>query len=140
MKTLLAPAHLLVRRGAFTLALAALSTLAAQAQQAPTVQVQHADAESIRVRIVQAPAGRVRVVSLGSGQTLFDEAYASTAYGHRLNFRQLRPGRYALLVEAGSSRYRYTVHLAAQEHGTVVSRLTAGKGELVSSAPVAALR
>ncbi|MBD2717123.1 hypothetical protein KBK19_18920 [Microvirga sp. STR05] len=104
------------------LALAATAS-PAQAQHASPVSVTSPDAESIRVRINQAARqpGRVQVVSLGSGQVLFDEAYDAPAYGHRFNFRTLPAGRYALLLHAASTHYRYTLQVQPGPTGQTVA-------------------
>jgi hypothetical protein len=100
--------------------------LTAQARPDDPVTVTTPDAEHVRVRIA-APTGqrgRVQVRRLSSGQVLFDEAYAAPAYGHRFSFRDLPAGRYALLVQAGGRRYRYTFRLQQGPAGPVVTLRT----------------
>jgi hypothetical protein len=111
MKRFLAPAFLLA-----TLALP-FATQAGTPVETPATQpvsVQALDAQNIRVRI-DNPAqlnGRVQVVRLVNGQTLFDESFAATPYGHRFNFRDLPAGRYALTMTVGAQLYRYTMEVA----------------------------
>ncbi|QNH62425.1 hypothetical protein [Hymenobacter sediminicola] len=99
------------------------AAVASPAQHASPVSVTSPDAESIRVRISHAAQqpGRVQVVSLGSGQVLFDEAYDAPAYGHRFNFRALPAGRYALLLHAAGTHYRYTLQVQHGSAGQAVS-------------------
>ncbi|MCB2378555.1 hypothetical protein LGH70_13225 [Hymenobacter sp. BT635] len=103
--------------------LALAATSPAHAQQSPTVALTSPDAESLRVRIASpAPLpGRVQVISLSSGQVLFDEAYAAPVYQHRFCFRNLPTGRYALLLNAAGTQYRYTLHMAAGAAGLALT-------------------
>ncbi|MCB2406466.1 hypothetical protein [Hymenobacter lucidus] len=98
----------------------------ARAQQASPVSVTSPDAESIRVRIdnvAQLP-GRVQVLNLSSGQMLFDESYTAPAYGKRFSFRNLPAGRYALLLKAAGTQYRYVMQVQAGPVGPVLTLRT----------------
>jgi hypothetical protein len=87
----------------------AQETLVASAQQ--PVSVQQVDATRFRIRVAnpELKAGQVQVVSLQTGHTLFAEAYKEQAYGHRFDFRDLRQGRYALVVKQGGRQHRYVI-------------------------------
>ncbi|OON71103.1 hypothetical protein [Hymenobacter sp. CRA2] len=99
---------------ALLLLLGATAARPAQAQPGqPLVTVENADAESIRVRVAnpgQQPS-RVQIVRLATRNTVFAETYSAPTYGHRFNFRDLRPGRYALLMNVGPEAYRYVLQV-----------------------------
>jgi hypothetical protein len=93
--------------------LSVLTVGSAAAQVNDPVTVQQVNPTSLRVRIENssAPAGQVQVVSLVSGNVLFDESYEGAAYGHRFDFRELKPGRYALLMKTGGEQHRYLIQV-----------------------------
>lgn len=105
--------RVLARSFALAGLLLALAARPAAAQSAGPVTVTSPSAECIRVRIDNAARqpGRVQVVSLSSGQVLFDETYDAPAYGNRFNFRGLAAGRYALLLYAAGTQYRYILQV-----------------------------
>ena len=104
------------------------------------VQVQSADEHSIRVRISNPAqqAGQVQVMRQGNGQVLFKEAYATTAYGHRFDFRNVSAGRYILLITMGPQQYRYVVQVQTTNQQPTVA-IRAIKVRLPKAEALAAL-
>ena len=95
----------------------------AQAQHTHPVSVESADAESIRVRVKNPAqkAGQVQVISLRSGKMLYEEAYNTSAYGHRFSFQGMPAGRYALLLKVGARQYRYVLEVQPDATGSAVA-------------------
>ncbi|MBD2724202.1 MULTISPECIES: hypothetical protein [Hymenobacter] len=83
------------------------------------VQVSQPDSESLRVRI-NNPALKtivLRVVHLDNGRWVLNESHRVPAYGTRLRFNDLPTGRYAVMMQVGPERYRYTVDVDGKTPG-----------------------
>lgn len=108
-------AHL---RPAF-LALTAVVSFAAQAQQPQPVQVTQPDAASLRVLIYNTSTRPIsmRVENLNTGFYLLDQTHRLPAYGTLLKFNTLPSGRYALTLRVGPDRYRYTIQVENKAPG-----------------------
>ncbi|UOQ99157.1 hypothetical protein MUN81_06595 [Hymenobacter sp. 5317J-9] len=92
---------------------------AAQTLAQEPVQVSQPDSESLRVRISN-PAQKsivLRVVHLDNGRWVLNETHKVPAYGTRLRFNDLPTGRYAVMLQVGPERYRYTVDVDGQKPG-----------------------
>ncbi|MDB5267959.1 MAG: hypothetical protein JWP58_999 [Hymenobacter sp.] len=101
------------------LALTAVVSFAAQAQQPQPVQVTQPDAASLRVRIYNASPRPItmRVENLSTATLILDETHRLPAYGTLLKFNTLPSGRYALTLRVGPDRYRYTIQVDNQAPG-----------------------
>ncbi|HEX8326793.1 MAG TPA: hypothetical protein VF629_04585 [Hymenobacter sp.] len=91
----------------------------AQTPPAEPVRVTQANDLSLRIRINNPTqqAAQLRVVQLNNGSWILNETHREPAYGTLMKFDKLPAGRYAVVLQVGPDRYRYTVDVRQQKQG-----------------------